>query len=52
MSNAIKFTPQNGVVSIIINIDEIQELSDNQNFVKLKINIKDTGVGISQDGLK
>lgn len=45
-SNAIKFTPENG--SILLELfQEESELGD--NYVKVHLNVRDTGIGMSED---
>ena len=44
LTNAIKFTPENGIISL--NVDKIEEIDDD---IVLKIEVTDTGIGISKD---
>ncbi|SFV60792.1 BarA sensory histidine kinase (= VarS = GacS) [hydrothermal vent metagenome] len=47
ISNAIKFTPENGTVSVAI-----EKLYDKDNSVKVKFSVEDTGIGITKDQQK
>lgn len=48
MSNAVKFTPENGQIIV-----EIKELLDTKpSEVKLSFSVKDTGIGINEDKLE
>ncbi len=44
ISNAVKFTPENGYIDI-----EIRKLSQENNRVKVYFSVKDTGIGIPKD---
>jgi signal transduction histidine kinase/CheY-like chemotaxis protein len=44
ISNAIKFTPENGVIDI-----GIEKIGDSEDRVKLKFFVKDTGIGVSEE---
>ncbi len=44
ISNAIKFTPENGVIDI-----GIEKIGYNEDRVKLKFFVKDTGIGVSEE---
>jgi len=44
LSNAIKFTSNNGEVNV-----DIERLSENDNEVKVKFSVSDTGIGISKE---
>ena len=46
MSNAVKFTPENGYIDV-----EIRKISDDGSNVKVYFSVKDTGIGISPDKL-
>lgn len=46
LSNALKFTPENGKVSA-----EVKVLDSSSSSVRLKFMVKDTGIGIKQDSL-
>lgn len=45
ISNAIKFTPQDGAVTVDMEIEVHQESAE------LKIKVSDTGIGLNQDGI-
>ena len=47
ISNAIKFTPELGAVSVFI-----EKLYDRDNKVKVKFSVEDTGIGITKDQQK
>ena len=47
IGNAIKFTPKNGKIYV-----DIKKLQENENKVKIKFSIKDTGIGIPKDKQK
>ncbi|TDQ18658.1 PAS domain S-box-containing protein [Algoriphagus boseongensis] len=47
ISNALKFTPENGLVEVRLDLDDLDE---NLSFLSYKV--KDTGIGISQENLK
>jgi len=47
ISNAIKFTPEHGTVSVII-----EKLSENDKEIKVKFAVEDTGIGITKDQQK
>lgn len=47
ISNALKFTPENGTVEVRLDLDDLDE-----NLSFLSYNVKDTGIGISQENLK
>lgn len=47
MSNAMKFTPAGGVVSL-----EVTEISSNKDTAAFRFSVRDTGVGISEDNQK
>lgn len=51
VSNALKFTPVNGKIDILINIKEIQVKKNKERFINFEIIFKDSGVGISQEGI-
>ena len=46
MSNAVKFTPENGYIDV-----EIRKISDDGANAKVYFSVKDTGIGISPDKL-
>ncbi|QKF74053.1 two-component system sensor histidine kinase/response regulator fusion protein [Aliarcobacter faecis] len=47
VSNAIKFTPTNGAVSV-----NIEKISSSQNSQRIKFSVKDTGIGIPKERQK
>ncbi|XOB62993.1 ATP-binding protein [Campylobacterota bacterium DY0563] len=47
LSNAIKFTPKQGVVNFNVNVE-----STNESKIKLKVSIEDTGIGIPKEKLE
>ncbi|MDD2886935.1 MAG: ATP-binding protein [Aliarcobacter sp.] len=47
LSNAIKFTPENGKINF-----NVQQLSKTDDIVKIRFSIKDSGIGISEDKIK
>jgi len=47
LSNAIKFTPEHGLVNI-----SIEKVSENDNDVKLKFSVKDSGIGMREDKIE
>ncbi len=47
ISNAVKFTPKNGVVKVIA-----QSVEETAKTVSVKIEVVDTGIGIPEDKLK
>lgn len=46
MTNAVKFTPENGSINIIIDYDNISV-----DKIKLKVTVSDTGIGIHPDNI-
>ena len=54
LSNAIKFTNKNGLVSIYIDVMDRQIIEHEQDkmWVQLQISVIDTGIGISEEGKK
>ena len=53
VSNALKFTPESGKITIFIKINQIQNSyqKEKEKFVNFEINVRDTGVGISSEGI-
>ena len=47
LSNAVKFTPESG--SVMLNVSLVEE---NKNHCKIKFEVKDSGIGISQEQQK
>ena len=47
ISNAIKFTPRNGTVSV-----RIEKCNDEQNSVTVKFSVSDTGIGMTEEQQK
>ncbi len=47
LSNAVKFTPKCGTISIYV-----EEISNNNDDVQIRITVKDTGIGISEEQQK
>lgn len=47
LGNALKFTPENGTVTLTI-----EELSQTDTMTEMKFSISDTGIGISDEGKK
>lgn len=47
LGNALKFTPENGQVTL-----SIEELAKTDSTTEIKFSIKDTGIGISEEGKK
>ena len=54
LSNALKFTNWNGTVTIEIKVLDRQPVqdSDSELYLVLQISVIDTGIGISEEGLK
>lgn len=46
LSNAIKFTPENGTIHVSLYQEECPE---NDNFVRVHLRVKDTGIGMSDE---
>ena len=44
VSNSVKFTPNNGRIDLVLQIEPLDEETDNITFT-----IKDTGIGMSQE---
>ncbi len=47
LSNAIKFTPENGKINF-----NVQQINKTDDIVKIRFSIKDSGIGISEDKIK
>lgn len=47
VGNALKFTPENGKITV-----SIKKIYEDKNAVRIKFNIKDTGIGISKENQK
>ena len=56
ISNSLKFTPIFGEITIEINIEKAENITDqidsNQQFINLGISVLDNGKGISEEGIK
>lgn len=48
ISNAIKFTPVNGIVEITI-AQSSQEANNNEEYVQLNFSVEDSGIGVSEE---
>jgi len=47
LTNAVKFTPEKGKISLTV-----EKVSDNDNTCVIRVTVKDTGIGISEEGQK
>ncbi len=52
LSNGVKFTPDGGQVSLIINSQPIKDDTDNYPHGFFRITVKDTGIGISPENIE
>jgi len=52
LSNSLKFTNPGGSVTVKLKILDEQVITDAESYISLELNVTDTGIGMSEEGVK
>ena len=52
LSNSLKFTNPGGSVTVKLKILDEQMISNTESYISLELNVADTGIGMSEEGVK